>query len=380
MNVLHVCPSRSFSGLEQYALELATYQQSQGLQVGFVVCPKTTLEEECVKRKIQTVDFLYDSWLGRLSFWRRMNSLLGREKDIKAVHLHMTDEVAHISLPIFWRRLRKLWTHRPKIIFQAHIWINHRKKDIYHRMLYSNIDEVWCSSEPAKRALIDSLPENLRVMKIFNYGRDISRMTPQILNRDEARRFLELQDGRKTLGTVSRIEKAKGIRELVEASVPLLEQDPKLELVVIGGTSPNNQEAQEYFESLKKDVARLPQAIKERIFFKGTIPESHRYLKAFDLYVLPSYLECFSLSLLDAQLAALPVVGSQSGGTPEIVIPGQTGWLFEPENVGSLRKALAEALSENNFWPQYGQRAQKRVIQDFDQSKIFQEMVNAYGS
>src|SRR5271166_65205 len=93
LEVLHVCPSRSFSGLEQYAFELAAFQKKQGHNVGFVVCPASPLESECQRVGIQTVDFLYDSWRGRWFFWRRITRILNKEKNLKAIHLHMTDEV-----------------------------------------------------------------------------------------------------------------------------------------------------------------------------------------------------------------------------------------------------------------------------------------------
>lgn len=346
--------------------------------MGFVVCPGSPLESECQRMGIQTVDFLYDSWRGRWFFWRRVTRILGKEKHLKAIHLHMTDEVANISVPIFWRRLRKLWNKRPKIIFQAHIWMNRRKKDFYHRLLYSNIDEVWCSSKPAKSALVKALPSNVEVIKIFNYGRDIIRLQEEILDREDSRKFLKLKNNKKIIGTVSRIEEAKGIKELIEAIEPLLEKDPNLELVIIGGPSPNNPEAQEYFEKIQSDVKRLAGDIRDRIHLKGMVPESHRFLRAFDLYVLPSYLETFSLSLLDAQLAGLPVVGSKAGGTPEVVIEGETGWLFQPESVKSMRDGLQTALSNEKVWSEYGKRAKARVEKEFDQKEIFETIWKAY--
>jgi len=378
MDVLHVCPSRSFSGLEQYAFELATYQKKKGHEVGFVVCPGSPLESECHRVGIQTIDFLYDSWRGRWFFWRRVTRILGKEKHLKAVHLHMTDEVASISVPIFWRKLRKMWNHHPKIIFQAHIWMQRRKKDFYHRMLYSNIDEVWCSSRPAKSALSKALPSNVEVIRIFNYGRDVKRLKEEILDREDSRKFLQIKNNKKVLGTVSRIEEAKGIRELIEAATPLMESDSNLELVIIGGPSPNNPDAQDYFEKLQSEVKRLAGNVRDRVHLKGMIPESHRFLKAFDLYILPSYLETFSLSLLDAQLAGLPVVGSKSGGTPEVVKSGETGWLFEPESVTSLKNALELALSKEKDWKDYGKQAQARVEKEFDQKDIFENIWKAY--
>jgi glycosyltransferase involved in cell wall biosynthesis len=109
------------------------------------------------------------------------------------------------------------------------------------------------------------------------------------------------------------------------------------------------------------------------------VNDSFRYLKAFDLYVLPSHLECFSLSLLDAQLADLPVIGSDSGGTPEVVIPDQTGWLFKPRSISSLREKLKEALVQTDRWAQYGEKARMRVEKEFEQTEIFGKILKNYG-
>ncbi len=63
-------------------------------------------------------------------------------------------------------------------------------------------------------------------------------------------------------------------------------------------------------------------------------------MTAADFYVLPSYEECMSLAMLDALILGLPVLGTNSGGTPSVARPGETGWLVPPRD----RPALARAL------------------------------------
>jgi glycosyltransferase involved in cell wall biosynthesis len=116
----------------------------------------------------------------------------------------------------------------------------------------------------------------------------------------------------------------------------------------------------------------------ERVRFLGHIPDSHRYLRAFDIYCLPSYQETFSLALLDAQLAGLPVVGSRSGGTPELVIEGETGWLFLPRDAKSLESASLKATGAIDRWEAMGDSASQRVEKEFGQEVIFQKILELY--
>ena len=120
------------------------------------------------------------------------------------------------------------------------------------------------------------------------------------------------------IGTVSRIEKAKGIEEMILAALSYLQKNPKTYFLIIGGPSAHNDEAEKYYEYLKGRVAQEFQGKERRIIFKGPIPASYKYLKALDLYVLPSYLECFSLSLLDAQLASLPLLPLEVGALQKL--------------------------------------------------------------
>lgn len=375
MDILHFCPSQSFSGMEQYAFQMAADQKRRGRKVGFVVHPGTELQKRCEEENLETYAFDFSRFGELFRFWRFLKGKLN-QKDLRVLHLHSTQEVSRLSGILFLQKIAG--AHRPRVILQTHIWINHRKQDLFHRLIYSVVDEVWCSSGPAQETLTRNLPVNPSKIKIVNYGRDVENLRRHFLDRDQARRQLGLPENAVVIGCVSRIEPSKGIRELLEAAIPILKSYDSLHVAVIGGKSPQDPLASEYFDGLTAWIGNLSSDLRTRIHMLGTIPDSYKFLKSFDVYVLPSHEECFSLSLLDAQLAGLPVVGSRSGGTPEIVRDGQTGWLFTPRDVEDLRQKMELALQSRHLWPQLGETASRRVEKDFHQRRIFDSILENY--
>ena len=122
----------------------------------------------------------------------------------------------------------------------------------------------------------------------------------------------------------------------------------------------------------------MPADLKARTHALGNIPDSYRYLKAFDVFVLPTYQECFSLSLLEAMLAGLPCLATNSGGSPEIVRDHETGWLFEPSSTPALEQSLELALRERENWTKMGIQGRERVRTNYDFGKTLPEQVEAY--
>ncbi len=389
MNIIHVCPSQSFSGLEQYAFEMALSQKTQGHNVWFLVAPGTELERQCQSKNLPYLLFDSVKVTEPLKFSLRNLRFLRKTK-FDVIHLHSTQEVFRFfQINLLSKILRfKLG----KIILQNHLWVNHKKKDALHRLFYCAVDEVWCSSKPAKISLSRMLPVAPEKIRIVNYGRNISKTEAGFLDKESARKFLNLPTNAVIFGCVSRIEKSKGISEMIRAMQKIAARQleyfrgenslasslPDVYLSIIGGTSPQNSEAEKYTEALKNYIKTLGPVLSSRIIFGGVIQDSYKYLKAFDIYMLPSYEETFSLSLLDAQLAELPVIGSDSGGTPEVVVESQTGWLFEPRTVESLFQAMERSLQNKSRWVEMGAKAQARVKQDFDQEKIFKGILELY--
>ncbi len=364
LSILHICPRPSFSGLEAYALSLAIEQKNRGLNIAMMVLPNSPLSEKCQGHQISV-----------LTKSSEFTSAL-RSKNWQILHLHSTQDLKIVLPSLFLAKLRGQIL--PKIVLQTHILISHSKKDPLHFLEYLFVDEMWCSSSPAKALLTAHIPIAPERIKVIRYGRDIEATTGGFLSREASRQALGVANDAIVVGLVSRIDPQKGIREFLEGAIPILEREARLNLVFIGGRTENDPKSWAYLEDLEKFHQKLEPSIAQRIHFKGAMKDSYQYMTGLDLYALPSYKECFALSLLEAQLAGLPVLGTSSGGTPDIVIEDQTGFLFEPESAPSAGEALKRALTKQNLWKDFGARARARVIEEFDFKKICGLVIEKY--
>lgn len=159
-------------------------------------------------------------------------------------------------------------------------------------------------------------------------GIDLQQFQPG--DGQEARARLSLPQDRFVVGIVATLRSWKGHRYLVEAIAAL--KDPHVLLVIVGdGPGRDNLHAQ--IQSLGlQDQALMP----------GNRKDVADWLRAFDVFVLPSYAnEGVPQALMQAMACALPVVSTPIGAIGEIVEDGKTGLMVVPGDVPSLAAALA---------------------------------------
>ncbi len=374
---MHCCPLPTFSGLEQYALLTAFEQKKLGHDVQFIVQNNSPLEAECAKLGMPTHSVSVGGLLPLVSIAVQYQAILNQAGALDVLHLHSSQDIDRIGLALTLMKLSNPRFKRPKIIQQNHIWISHTKKDPLHWLTYKTVDEVWCSSVPARKSLEKFLPIPRSKIVIVNYGRELE-LRDQFLSRAEARSRLGLLESEVVFGFIARIDPAKGIWELVQAAANCLNQGRSLTLVVIGGVTPDHPEAEALNQRLKAFIESQPETVRSHFRLVGGIPNAGTLLKAFDVYAQSSYKETFSLALLDAQLAGLPAIGTTSGGTPEVVVEGQTGWLAEPESIESMTQTMLRALNDRGKWNSFGATAKARVESDFALDRVTNVILDRY--
>ena len=87
---------------------------------------------------------------------------------------------------------------------------------------------------------------------------------------------------------------------------------------------------------------------------------------AADLFLCPSRADNLPNTVLEAMAAGTPVIGSDVGGIPDMVRPGETGWLHENDNADSLAQKIREALSQRDRWRTLQRRAREVAVAEFD--------------
>jgi len=186
-------------------------------------------------------------------------------------------------------------------------------------------------SRPMLDALVALGAPPDRVILVRN-GVDRAMFRPR--HRTEARVSLGLPEKDKLLLFVGRLEREKGLDELIAAFHELTTKstDP-ISLVIVGDGS------------LRSELVRKTNG-DHRIFLVGARPAEDvaRFLAAADLLVLPSWAEGTPNVVLESLAARRPVVATHVGGIPDVVRHGHTGLLVPPRDVPALASAMHAAL------------------------------------
>ncbi len=147
----------------------------------------------------------------------------------------------------------------------------------------------------------------------------------------------------------------KGGEILLRAFRAILRSNPRAMLMLVGGGSLES--------SLKRLAAEL--GIAPRVIFAGPRPDARKLVSIFDVFVLPSLFESFPFTVVEAMMAAKPVVASDVGGVAEAVLDRKTGLLVEPGDEAALIQALTELLGQETRRGEMGQAGRERALDLF---------------
>lgn len=111
----------------------------------------------------------------------------------------------------------------------------------------------------------------------------------------------------------------------------------------------------------EKLEARTPEAVRDRVHWRGWSPGPEQAMAEADLVCLPSRLEAFPLVILEAMARAIPVASSAVCAVPEMLDFGKAGYLVEPVSVQGWRERLAEILADPAALPSMGMRGFERM-------------------
>jgi L-malate glycosyltransferase len=118
--------------------------------------------------------------------------------------------------------------------------------------------------------------------------------------------------------------------------------------------------------------------IADRVQFVGAVANPADYLRAADVFVLPSVAEGMSNSLLEAMATALPCVVSGIGGNTDLVADGQTGRLVSTANAEAWSRTLLEVLEDPAEMRRYGEAAHRRIDEQFALNIVVDRYLELY--
>jgi glycosyltransferase involved in cell wall biosynthesis len=258
--------------------------------------------------------------------------------------------------------------------FTGQIWVTRKG---FFRFIYKILDQiifnlshhVLVDSHSQKNFLISNnvISKNRSTVLLHGSvgGVNIKKFIYKKTNRNLLRRKLKISKNDFTFLYLGRINKDKGIINLIEA-FKKIKRPYKPFLVLVGPIE--NDYIKNYINKNKK------------VIYVGETLTPEKWFSIADILCLPSHREGFGSVVIEAGSCNLPTLGSNIYGITDAIVENQTGFLHKVGSISDIKKKMVLVIRNKKLLKKYGQRARKRVEKNFEEnliSKKFLEFINS---
>jgi glycosyltransferase involved in cell wall biosynthesis len=350
------------------ALKISQGLINAGHEVYFLCPANSRLEKEateqgvhvfpCFGSDIQSVKTAYKIW-----------ELLNELKP-EIVHTHLSHD---------------LWTIVPalrfsgansRLILTKSMGSSVKKKDPFHRLLYSRVDRILALSNYVRMSVERTCPIKPNKITLFSNAIPVKEFQPEKYDRSQIRKTLGIAPDGIVIGLTGRFTPMKGHREFLAAAKLLISRIKiQLKFLVVGGASEGEEEFQKEILKLAEDSG-----LTEHMIFAGFRQDVKEMMAVMDILAFPSHKEAFGNVLIEAMAMSLPVVAADAGGVPDIVVNGTTGLLVPPKDAYALADGLQKLIESPDLRKEMGDQGRKRVEMNYDFNQFIERLLENYRS
>jgi glycosyltransferase involved in cell wall biosynthesis len=229
-----------------------------------------------------------------------------------------------------------------------------------HRLAVRGVDRFIAVSHDTGERLRTWLSGSARVTVVHN-GISLDRFSSDA---SDVHSHARTTPSRGVVLAVGRLVQRKGYHHLLDAAVRL----PGVRILLAG-------EGPERF-ALEERARAL--GVSGRVEFLGHREDVPELLSSCDVFVLPSLFEGHPLSVLEAMAAGRPVVATDSGGTREAVVHGETGLLVPAGDPAALAEAILSMLTDPARARRMGAAGRVRVHEEFSAQGMVHRVTRLY--
>ena len=167
-------------------------------------------------------------------------------------------------------------------------------------------------------------------------------------------------NGEKVVVHVSNFRPVKNATQVVDVFHQLLADGLAVKLLLVGD-GPDRVPAERHAREL---------GVYDDIRFLGKQDPVEEILSIADVFLMPSGSETFGLAALEAMACEVPVVASEVGGLPELIVDGETGFLCPLDDIDAFTARTRSLLTDEDAHADMARAARRRAVETFDISKI----------
>ena len=247
---------------------------------------------------------------------------------------------------------------------RVHILIRLLVKVLYRIVLSSSFRIIFQNADDREYFINNGIihPSKVTSLVISGSGVDTSFFSskPRINSKKKNLQFI----------LIARLLKDKGVVEYVEAAKILKNQISHVQFNLLGQIDEEN-----------------PSGISEKLIsewhnqhiinYLGAVEDVRPYLQNADVFVLPSYREGLSKSIIEAMAMELPIITTDVPGCRETVVPNENGLLIKDRDIPSLVNAMKYMAKHNARLSQMGKRSRNIAIKKFEVNQINKLFIQA---
>ena len=348
------CSSESWGGLEMNTARLALWLHERGHSITLFGLWESPLvlqaKTDRIPYRVTKRNMRYFDLVGAYAV----------SKELGRLHIRFLILVDNRDLD-FGGLVKLVSGNRIRLIYQQHMRLGITKKDPVHTLRFRQLD-AWITLLPyMKEEILSKTRFPKERIHLIPLGLDVEILRSRLPSKEQAREELNLPSDGTIIGILGRLDPQKGQHLLIEALHKLNRKGEKYSLLIMGETTLH--EGEDYRKKLQDLVSTL--GLESLIFFRGYQKDVASFFAAIDLFVLGSYEETYGMVTIEAMLCGTPVVGSNAGGTAELLGNGSYGWLYQPKDPVDMAATIYRALGDPPKLKQVAIQAQLYAVSAF---------------
>tara|TARA_B100000745_G_scaffold281651_2_gene214491 strand:+ start:7496 stop:8632 length:1137 start_codon:yes stop_codon:yes gene_type:complete len=374
MKVLLVITKGTWGGATKYVYDMARSLHESGVEIAVAYGPKGELTTKLEELSIP--QYHIDGLTRDLGFFRELKAYKG----ILSIIDEFEPDIVHVNSSKGGISALAAKLKGKKVVFTVHGWaFNERRNPLFKLIFkiayFSTIffsDKVILVSEALKKP-IRNWPFTKKLTVIPNGVRPLKPLAKTSARKDLAAIDPTLEEYLKKtwILTVAELHDSKGIDTMLSALTTLREEGAELPHYIVIG------EGDERWR-LEKLIASYD--ISEYVHLVGFVENASLYMKAGDIFVLPSRTEALGYVLIEAGMAEVPVVASRVGGIPEIIEHNKNGLLVPADSGAVFAVAIAKFLTDKNKQKELAKALKDHVKEKYSLENMVSKTTEIYAT
>lgn len=365
MNILISCLSKSWGGMEMFAVNSAQWLSSSNYNVFFLALKDSPIEKALNFILKENILLLKKSSYFNISNIIKLRKFIVRN-NIDLIHIQYSKDLWTISPAL-------LLINKPiPLVFTKQLGSFVIKKDLLHKLIYKRVDAAIAISSIIKKNLLETTTIPEEKIHLIHNAIDLEKFNPQLFNKLTIRKNLNIEEDKIVFTHISRLSPGKG-QDIVLKALNEIKEEVQDSIFLFVGSAQSDEK--DYELSLLKMVDEFNlNSIVRFLGFRTDIPE---ILSITDVFLFPSFGEAFGISLVEAMAMGITSIVCRADGVLDILIENETSLTFERNDYKSLANLILKMSNDKNLRESLGKKSLNRA-QEFSSKNYIQKVSALY--